>query len=384
MSSDAFRLTADLLPEPMLLVSAVGIIEAVNPGFTAMFGWPAPALVAQTAAHIVDTGPQEFVDYLRRCAGTRQMLPGAVNLRHRDGTVVQCRCQGGVFRPSAEGQAALVLLRVIPREQASTRFIALTRKVNELSVEVARRRAAEEAAAAANRLKDEFLATLSHELRTPLNAILGWTQVALRGGLTGDRLEQAFRTIQRNANAQSRMVDDLLEVSGAAQGKLQLEMRVVSLPHIVNDALDAVQLAAAQGEISLEVSAVPVADVIGDAHRLQQVVANLLSNAIKFTPPGGQVQVALAQRDASVRLTVSDTGEGISADFLPLVFDRFRQGDASTTRRHGGLGIGLALVKELVELHGGSVRIESGGVGQGTTATVELPAVEEPQFLTSA
>jgi signal transduction histidine kinase len=372
---DVFLRTADLLPEPMLLVSLTGTIEATNAAFARMFGWPLSAVAAQPLSRFSKSVSPEFLDYLRRCAGTRQMLPGAVSLQHVDGTEIRCRCQGAVFSPSIDGKAAQVLLRVIPQEQASTRFIALSNKVKEMSIEVARRRTAEEAAASANRLKDEFLATLSHELRTPLNAILGWTQVAMRGDFAGERLQHALETILRNARAQSRMVDDLLEVSGTAKGKLSLQMQAVGMPDVVAAAVEAIQVTALTKGVALRVNIVePVPEVVGDPQRLQQVAANLLSNAVKFTPPGGIVNVTLTRHDAEVWLVVSDTGEGIPANFLPEVFLRFRQGDSSTTRRHGGLGIGLALVKDLVELHGGRVRIESEGPGRGTSVTVSLPA----------
>lgn len=371
----------------MLLVSLSGSVEAANAAFTAMFGWPASRVVGQPLTQVTSDASTACLEYLRRCGATRQMLPGAMSLRCQDGTSVRCRCQGAVFRPATDGEVALVLLRIIPQEQASTRFIALTHKNNELIVEVSRRRAAELAAARANRLKDEFLATLSHELRTPLNAILGWTQLAMRGSTADERTHEALKTILRNAQAQSRMVDDLLEVSGAATGKLRMEIQVVDLREVVAAAAEAIQLTANGKEVAVNVSIIePFPDVLGDPQRLQQVAANLLSNAIKFTPAGGHVEITLRGHQSDVWMIVSDDGEGIAGDFLPEAFLRFRQGDQSTTRKHGGLGIGLALVKELVELHRGRVRIESGGVGHGTTVTVELPglAQSDRQPLSSA
>jgi signal transduction histidine kinase len=378
---------SDLLPEPMMLVSLPGNIEAANAAFHNLCRWRREEVVGQPLSQVTESAPSDYADYLRHCAGTRQMLPGAISFRCADGTAIRCRCEGAVFRPASEAQTALVLLRVIPRDHASTRFIGLTHKNTELGIEIGRRRAAEQAAAHANRLKDEFLATLSHELRTPLNAIVGWTQLAMRGHFNAERMQQALETIHRNAQAQSRMVDDLLEVSGAARGKLRLDMQVVDLRNVIAMAVEALAVTAAGKGVAINVAVTePVANVTGDPQRLQQVVWNLLSNALKFTHASGHIEISLRQQEADVHLGVSDNGEGISADFLPDAFLRFRQGDPSTTRKHGGLGIGLALVKELVELHGGRVRIESGGPGQGTTVTIELPglAQSETRLLPSA
>ena len=223
------------------------------------------------------------------------------------------------------------------------------------------------AQAEASRIKDEFLATLSHELRTPLNAILGWTGLLMAGELDADRSRRALETIHRNARAQVQLIEDLLDISRILSGKLQLRARPVDLARVVEAAVDVVRPAASAKRIGLDVG-LPGFDarVAGDADRLQQVVWNLLSNAIKFTPEGGRVGVTLEKRDASVRLVISDTGQGIAREFLPHVFDRFRQADSSTTRGQGGLGLGLAIVRQLVELHGGSVSADSAGLGRSS------------------
>ena len=226
----------------------------------------------------------------------------------------------------------------------------------------------------ASRLKDEFLATLSHELRTPMTPILGWAQILRRIEHEDPRIHQGAEIIERNALAQTRIVDDLLDMSRIVAGKVLLQPEPVRVDHAMNAALDAVRVAADAREIRIDVQ-VP-ADlpfVIADPHRLQQVFWNLLSNAIKFTPRGGSVQVRAAQRDDAMRVTVQDDGEGIEPAFLPHVFDRFRQADSSITRRHEGLGLGLAIVKHLVELHGGSVAVHSDGHERGTLFTVNLP-----------
>lgn len=229
-------------------------------------------------------------------------------------------------------------------------------------------------AEAANRTKDEFLATLSHEMRTPLNAILGWAQLLRMGGVQGEDVGDAVETIERNARAQAQLVEDLLDLSRIITGKLRLDARPVDFPAIVEAALDAVRpTATARGVRIIPVLDSAATPVLGDPNRLQQVVWNLLSNAIKFTPAEGKVEVCLSRVGNQAELVVSDTGMGISADFLPHVFERLRQADSSSTRRHGGLGLGLAIVRHLVELHGGTVRAQSRGPGLGATFTVTLP-----------
>lgn len=236
-------------------------------------------------------------------------------------------------------------------------------------------RAARRSAEQANRVKDEFVATLSHELRTPISAILGWSHQLRTAAPQGD-LAHGLEVIERNTRAQARMIDDLLDMSRIVAGKLRLEVHAVDLPAVIGAALDSLRPAAEARSIRLVQVLDPDAGPIkGDPNRLQQVVWNLLSNAIKFTPKGGRVQVTLARVASHVEITVHDTGKGIGAEFLPQVFDRFRQEDASISRSHAGLGIGLAIVKHLVELHGGSVRAESEGEGKGATFTVTLPLV---------
>ena len=228
----------------------------------------------------------------------------------------------------------------------------------------------------ANRLKDEFLATISHELRNPLNAILGWAHMLRLGNLTPPNAERAVETIYRNAKSQSQLVSDLLDVSRIISGKLRLDVRTVDLLAIVNAALDSIRPAADAKTIRLQTILDPAAGPIsGDADRLQQIVWNLLTNAVKFTPKGGRIQVKLQRLDSHVEIEVCDSGIGINKEFLPYVFDRFRQADASTTRIHGGLGLGLSIVHQLVDLHGGTVTVHSEGEGTGATFKIMLPFV---------
>lgn len=226
-----------------------------------------------------------------------------------------------------------------------------------------------------SRLKDEFLATMSHELRTPLNAIFGWITLLRTRRLDEPTQERALETIERNARAQKRLIEDLLDVSRIVTGKVALELVNVDPRRVVEAALETMHPAAqAKGLKIVPVLEVGAGTVRGDFARLQQIVCNLLSNAIKFTDSGGQIEICLARRSGEVQISVTDSGQGIKPEFLPLVFDRFRQEDGSISRRHGGLGLGLAIVRHLVELHAGSVEAHSAGEGQGARFVVHLPA----------
>jgi signal transduction histidine kinase/ActR/RegA family two-component response regulator len=278
--------------------------------------------------------------------------------------------------------AARSALRARRRQYEARAHIEAERRAREertrlLEEAVAAREQAERATAQAeqaNRAKDTFLATLSHELRTPLTAVLGWAKMLHEMKLDGDTARHGLKVIERNAEAQNQLVRDLLDVSRIITGKLRLETTSVDLAPVVESALDSVRQAAEAKDISLGVELGAGPEVVsGDPDRLQQVVWNLLSNAIKFTPKGGRVGVSLGREGSDVLIRVSDTGQGISPEFLPYVFERFRQADGSTTRQHGGLGLGLAVVRHLVEQHGGHVSAESKGEGLGSTFTITLP-----------
>jgi signal transduction histidine kinase/ActR/RegA family two-component response regulator len=239
---------------------------------------------------------------------------------------------------------------------------------------LARERAARAEAESAGRLKDEFLAVLSHELRTPLNAILGWTHIAIDPATDEPTVRRALDVIQRNAKLQLHVTDDLLDVSRILTGKMLVASDPLDLSEVLSSALDTVRPAASAKNIDLALHIDNSARlVVGDRDRLQQILWNLLSNAIKFTPGGGRVELRLERRDASAEIVVRDNGQGIAAEFLPHVFERFRQADTGTTRRHGGLGLGLAVVRYLVEAHGGTVHAESDGIGTGASFIVSLP-----------
>ena len=237
-----------------------------------------------------------------------------------------------------------------------------------------RERAARGMAERSNRMKDEFLATLSHELRTPLGAMLGWAELLLRGDLSDRDERRGLEAIERNARLQASLIEELLDMSRIDSGKVTLDMREVDLALLIESVVAAASPAAQAGGITLQRElASPMPRLRGDAARLQQVLSNLLSNAIKFTPPGGRVTLSVSSTETGVRIAVTDTGRGISRDFLPHVFDRFRQADASTTRRFGGLGLGLAIARQLVEMHDGTLVADSDGVDHGATFVVTLP-----------
>ena len=234
--------------------------------------------------------------------------------------------------------------------------------------------AARAEADAANGLKDEFLALLSHELRTPLTSVLGWSKMLIDGKLDEAASNRALESIVRNARAQNKLIDDLLDISRIITGKLRLDSRPVALAPMIAAVVDGVRPAADARGIHLRAALdSSISPINGDPDRLQQVIWNLLTNAIKFTPKGGRVEVRLERVNSHVEINVSDTGQGIAPEFLPHVFDRFRQSDSSSTRRHGGLGLGLSIVRQLVELHGGTATVESPGAGAGTTFKVVLP-----------
>src|SRR3954467_2113102 len=241
--------------------------------------------------------------------------------------------------------------------------------------------AAREQAERASRLKDEFLATLSHELRTPLNAILGWTAMLRQNSIEPERVPRILEIVERNAMAQAQLVSDVLDVSRMVAGKIRLELRPMSLAASITDAIDTVRPAADARGVTIELQASEGPLVInGDPERMQQVIWNLLSNAVKFTPQGGRVTLAAERRGRFAEITVTDTGVGLTPEFLPYVFDRFRQADQSFTRTHGGLGLGLSIVKQVVEMHGGQIAAASEGAGRGSVFTVRLPAgaIETP------
>src|SRR5262245_6395530 len=265
------------------------------------------------------------------------------------------------------------------KQRLAATVAELTRLEQAQKLMIRREQTARASAEEASRLKDQFLAMVSHELRTPLSAVVGWSDMLRSGKLPSADREKASEAIYSNARRQARMIDELLDVARITSGKLRLERTAVNLAQVVRDALDVVQVAADAKAIQIEGSVdQSIGTIYGDGGRLQQIAWNLLSNAVKFTPAGGRVHLELRRNQNIAELTVTDNGVGVPPDFLPYVFEAFSQADASTRRVHGGLGLGLSIVRQLVEAHGGNISVSSDGEGRGTTFTVQLPLVSMP------
>jgi PAS domain S-box-containing protein len=361
-AEDRLRLLLDSVQDyAICMLSPGGEVASWNAGAERLFGYAADAILGRSFARFYAPGDREVeipFEQLRRAREHGRFVDECLQVR-QDGRTFNAHVTLTAVRSAEAGELhgfALVVRDVTER----------TRLEGDL-----RRRA--EDLAAANHAKEAFLATLSHELRTPLNAMLGWTRLLRLGKLNAAQMARALEIIERNARIQEQLIADILDVSRIVTGKLRLELRPVELGPVVDAALDAVRPAAEAKGVYLTLEREMPATVLGDADRLQQVVWNLLVNAIKFTPPEGRVTVTIDQDGAAARLTVSDTGEGLAPEFLPVIFDRFTQGDASATRPHGGLGLGLSIVRHIVELHGGRVQAFSEGPGQGATFSVQLP-----------
>jgi PAS domain S-box-containing protein len=357
-SEDRYRDLVENSHELMCTHDLEGQILSVNPWAARILGYRPSVLIGMKIRDgLLPEHRDEFEDYLRRIKKDG-FARGLMQVRTASGEIriweyYNTLRTHGVETPIVRGMAH----DVTERRQA-----------------LAREKEARMDAEAANRLKDEFLSTLSHELRTPLTAILGWSKLLLEGDTDSIQRVQALKTIARNAQSQTQLINDLLDVSRIITGKLRLDVNPCELQPVIEAAVEGVRPAAEAKAVRLQVLFDPRAgQVLGDPDRLQQIVWNLLSNAIKFTPGGGRVEIRLERIDSHLEIAVSDTGVGIGHDFLPHVFDRFRQADGSTTREHGGLGLGLAIVRHLVELHGGTVRAQSAGEGLGSTFAVTLP-----------
>lgn len=385
------------LPEPHLLVEVPGRIVAANLAARRFFEREGAELMGAAFQDLVRTAGRGTPDFLASAASSGQLVPGRLSLVGRSGGPF-FPVAAGALRPADGSDPALVLVRIDISDQGSP-FVLLTRKIEELTAEVRRRMAleaertellaresraraqAEEAA----RLKDDFIATISHELRTPLNAILGWASMLKDGDVSPEQEPIAIATIERAAQAQAQLVDDLLDFGRVVGGQLRLDIQEVDLPSVIEAALDTVRPAAEARGVPFEVVLDPRAGPVeGDPARLQQVVWNLLSNAIKFSSRGQRVQVRLDRIDSHVEIVVADQGRGISADFLPHVFDRFRQADATLSRAQGGVGLGLSIVRHLVEAHAGTIHAASEGPGKGATFTVALPLRVDQRSLPEA
>ena len=369
-SEERFRLMVESVKDYAIFrIDPRGYIESWNAGAASIKGYKAVEIVGK---HFSIFYPQEDID--RDKPGFELTVAEEVG-RFED--------EGWRLRKDGSRFWANVIITALKDEEGILRgFVKVTRDLTdrkyaeEQRLKLAREQVARAEAEAANRAKDEFVATVSHELRTPLNAILGWARIIRNSKLDEQGFSRALDTIERNAKLQVQLIDDLLDVSRIISGKLRLTVIPLELAPVIEAAIDAIRPAAEAKNIRLQAMLDSNTGLVsGDPDRLQQVVWNLLSNAVKFTDKGGRIQIRLEHFNSHVVTTVSDTGKGIPAEFLPYVFDRFRQADSSITRLHGGLGLGLAIVRQLVDLHGGSVRAESPGEGQGATFSFELPLI---------
>ena len=358
-----------------------GIVTAWNIAAERLFGFTAADMVGKSITRIIPADLQheevEILAKIRR--GERIERYETVRVR-KDGQRVEISLTISPIRDSSGSiiGAAKIAHDITARRRAERALLERDAQLLKLSAErklsLESERAARSEAERLGHMKDEFLATLSHELRTPLNAIQGWAMLLRERRVKPEEFDRGLETIERNARTQVQIVNDLLDMSRIISGKIHLEVQPLYLDEIVSSAIEAVRQSAVARDIRIE----PLLDshiglMRGDPNRLQQVLWNLLSNAIKFTPKGGRVQVVLERIDSHAEIRVEDSGIGIRPEFLPHVFDRFRQADASTTRHYGGLGLGLSIVKNLVELHGGTVRVKSPGENLGSTFIVTLP-----------
>lgn len=343
-SETQFQVLISKNPDGIIVIDTGGIVRFINPAALSLFSRQEDKLLGQVLGFPVVGEDNTEVD----------VRTGTGENRVAQMRVVEIEWQGE--------KGYLVSLRDITEQK----------QVEEERIHLLER------AEAANRIKDEFLAIVSHELRTPLNPILGWSKLLRSRKLNQDKVDKALETIERNASLQAQLIDDLLDVSRILRGKLSLQTLRVDLVRVIQAAIETMRLAAAAKSIEIDTQLdSTVGFVSGDPNRLQQVVWNLLSNAVKFTPKGGRITVRLQAIDSQAQIQVSDTGQGISQDFFPYIFDYFRQENSTTTRSVGGLGLGLAIVRHLIELHGGRIEAESDGIGQGATFTVTLPLMSD-------
>jgi PAS domain S-box-containing protein len=358
-----FRTLAEGIPSMAWVRRSDGSYEYLNPQWHTYTGW--------SAADLAEHGHEELIhpDELPK---VKRLHQAAVASGSEYATEFRHRRQDGEWRWTDS--------RVAPVRDAEgkiRRWVGMLTDIHDQRQErehlLDNERSARTEAEEASRLKDEFLAIVSHELRTPLSAIFGWSQLLLSPKIADTELQKGLETISRNARSQAQIIDDLLDMSRIITGKIRLDLQTVDLSQMLEKALDSVRPAAAVKGVRIEAMIKPSFPVKGDPDRLQQILWNLFSNAIRFTPQGGKMQVALERVSSHLEVSVSDTGEGIDPEFLPFVFDRFRQQDGSTSRTHGGLGLGLSIVRNLVELHGGEIRALSAGVGKGSTFILHLP-----------
>jgi PAS domain S-box-containing protein len=358
LSEERFRQLAEATFEGVA-VHEQGELVDVNETLAAMFGYAPSEIIGTNALELI--APESRALVLKNVQSNNDKSFEALGIK-RDGTTFPIEICGRAIHQPGRTVSVLAIRDISERKRAEKERAQLIRE-----------QAARAEAEAANRAKDEFLATISHELRTPLTSIRGWAHMLRNGQVDEEFRERGLEVIERKAIVQAQLINDLLDVSRIITGKLRFDVRLVELTSLVKMAVDSVRPIADEKSLRLQTDLTATTPVLGDSERLQQVLLNLLSNAIKFTPAGGLVEIKLEHAASQAQISVRDTGVGISPEFLPHVFDRFRQADSSSTRAFGGLGIGLAIAKHLVELHSGTIQAESKGPGEGATFTLKLP-----------
>jgi PAS domain S-box-containing protein len=368
-SENRFAVLFRTFPDAVYIMRLIdGTIVDANPAFERMLGWSREETLGRKVPDLGIWIPEIREQIVAQLRQNEVILDMEVAFRRKNGESGIGLLSRSLVEVSGKSCIQVVIRDISERKQAED----ARKKLLE------REQSAREKAEELNQIKDQFLAVCSHELRTPLTPILGFARI-LRASQRDESAQRGLEIIERNAKIEARLVDDLLDVSGILSGKLKLQLSRANFLQIINNAIDSVGPAAAAKAIRIDVALDPtVGEITADATRLQQIVWNLLSNAAKFTPQGGQIRVKLERADSGVKLIVEDNGEGISPEFLPHVFELFRQADSSSTRVHRGLGLGMAIVKNLVEMHGGTICVESPGVGEGATFTVLLPRNKLP------
>lgn len=379
---ELLQVTLHSIGDAVIAADLQGRISFINPTAENLTGWKSEEIVGKPLEEIF-----KIINETTRAAvespfaavmrdGVTVGLANQTLLIARDGKEIPIEDSGAPIR-GTDGKIVGVI--IVFHDVTQRRRSEREREELLLSEQSARREAE-----LAGRLKDEFLATVSHELRTPLSAILGWATMLRHNQLNDEDASRALEVIERNARAQGEIINDLLDVSQITTGKLMIDRQMVEIVPVIQSTAESLRPQAAAKAIDLKLSLEKDGFyVLGDATRIGQIVWNLVSNAVKFTPEGGMVEISAARRDKSVEITVSDSGDGIDAHFLPFIFDKFRQGDASPTRPHGGLGLGLSIVRHLVNLHDGEISVESDGVGKGSHFTVRLPLAENGSNVSS-
>jgi PAS domain S-box-containing protein len=381
--TELLQVTLKSIGDAVIATDLEGRISFINPTAENLTGWKSSEITGKPLEEIFkiinETTRQKVASPFAAVieGGTTVGLANHTLLIKKDGSEIPIEDSGAPIR-DAKGRIVGVI--IVFHDVTERRRSEIEREALLLSEQVARREAE-----LAGRLKDEFLATVSHELRTPLSAILGWTTMLRNKQLVGDDKPRALEVIERNAKAQGEIINDLLDVSQITTGKLSIDRARAEVNKIARSVSESLSPQAGAKNVGLKLALAPEElYVFGDEARLRQIVANLLTNAIKFTPEGGAVEISTARRGAEIEIAVKDSGIGINEKFLPFIFDKFRQGDGSPTRPHGGLGLGLSIVQHLVTLHGGEISAESPGENRGATFTVRLPLAANESSVNSA